>query len=115
MVIERRAAQISGHSWKIGSPTSPIEGRAFFIGKPTLAVEGPSFSIKGATPGLEERTLPLERASLRNERSSLRLVPSAVLTHGAVHAILGRGPQCDEIDKEEPRAHVLAALHCWLR
>src|SRR6266550_6962502 len=61
MVIARRAAQISGHSSEIEVPTSPIEGRALFLGKPTLAVEAPSFSITEATPGLEERTLPLSR------------------------------------------------------
>src|SRR6266511_4578417 len=38
-----------------------------------------SFSIKWATPGLEERTLPLEGASLRIERWSLPLVPSSLL------------------------------------
>src|SRR5436190_21001134 len=72
MVIERRAAQISGHSSEIEAPASPIEGRALFIGKP-------SFSIKGATPGLEERALYLERASLRIERSSSRPIPPSLL------------------------------------
>jgi len=58
MVIERRAAQISGHSSEIEAPASPIEGRALFIGKPTL---------------------DLERASLRIERSSLRPIPPSLL------------------------------------
>src|SRR5258706_12477891 len=33
MVIERRAAQIGGHSSEVEAPTSPIAGRALFIGK----------------------------------------------------------------------------------